>query len=85
MNNIILFQKIHSWPKKGKNSAIRNCWISVRGAIKLHSFGTSAEQSEERIPNWYNFIAPQVLIQQLYYQYFILLLNYRAIFDTSAE
>ena len=32
-----------------------------------------------------NFIAPQALIQQLYYQYFILLLNYRAIFDTSAK
>ena len=38
-------------------------------------------------PEWKgcNFIAPQALIQQLYYQYFILLLNYRAIFDTSAQ
>ena len=25
-----------------KNSAIRNCWISVRGAIKLHPFGTTS-------------------------------------------
>ena len=29
--------------KKWKNSAIRNCCISMRGAIKLHPFGTSAE------------------------------------------
>ena len=32
--------------KMKKNSAIRNGCISVRGIIKLHPFGTSAEQSE---------------------------------------
>ena len=32
-----------------------------------------------------NFIAPQELIQQLYYKYFILLLNYKEIVDRSAE
>ena len=48
----------------------------------MHPFGTSAERSKGC-----NFIAPQALIQQLYYYYFILLgtYNYRAIFDTSAE
>ena len=30
-----------------KNCAIRNYWISARGAIKLHTFSTSAERSEE--------------------------------------
>ena len=58
----------------------------MRGAIQLHPFGTSAEQSETRVPKMCNFIPPQALIQQLYnYYYFILLLNYRAIFDTSAD
>ena len=28
---------------KIENSAISNCWISARGAIKLHHFGTHAE------------------------------------------
>ena len=32
-----------------------------------------------------NLIASLALIQQLYYQYFTLLPNYRAIFDTSSE
>ena len=32
-----------------------------------------------------NLIVNQALMQQLYYWNFILLLNYRAIFDTSAE
>ena len=50
-----------------QNSAIRNCCISARGAIKLHLFGTSAELSEACMPKGCNFIAPQVLIQQLYY------------------
>lgn len=31
--------------KNGKNCAIRNCIISAGGAIKLHFFGTSAEES----------------------------------------
>ena len=38
--------------KNGKNSAIRNCYISLRGAIKLHPFGTSAKQSEACMPKW---------------------------------
>ena len=32
--------------ENGKNSAIRNCWISVIGAIKLHPFGTYTKWSE---------------------------------------
>ena len=63
-----------------KNGAIRNCCISARGAMKLQPFGTSAEQSEARMSKWCNFNPPQAIIQQLY-----LLLNYRAIFDTSAK
>ena len=47
--------------KKWKNIAIRNCWISVRGAIKLHPYGTSAEQIEACILEWCNFIPPQAL------------------------
>ena len=31
--------------KNGKNCAIKNCIISAGGAIKLHFFGTSAEES----------------------------------------
>ena len=31
--------------KNGKNCAIRNCRISAGGAIKLHFFGTSDEES----------------------------------------
>ena len=33
------------------NSAIRNCCISVKGAIKLYNFCTSAEQSEAQVPS----------------------------------
>ena len=41
--------------KKRKNCAVRNCSIRIklkllRGAIKLHPFGTTAEQSEARMP-----------------------------------
>ena len=55
--------------------------------MKLHSFGTSAERSEERVmPKGCNFIAPQALIQQLYYKYFILLLkNFQKAFDFSEK
>ena len=48
---------------QSKNGAMRNCWISARGAIKLHHFSTSAERSKARVLNRCNFIAPQVLIQ----------------------
>ena len=41
--------------------------MNARGEIKLHPFGTSAERSEACVLKGYNFIAPQVLIQQLYY------------------
>ena len=38
------------------------------------------------MPKGCNFIAPQALLnQQLYYENFILLLKYRAIYDTSSE
>ena len=71
---------------KWNNSAIkRNCWISARVAIKLHPFVTSAEWSGACMPKGCNFIALEALIPQLYYYFFILLLNYRAIFDTHAE
>ena len=43
---------------KWKNSAIRNCWMSVRGAKKLHTFGTHAEGVQ--------FYSPRTLIQQFY-------------------
>ena len=46
---------------------IRNCWVSARGAKKLHPFGTRAELSEARVPKGCNFFAPQALTQQLYY------------------
>ena len=32
--------------QKWKNSAIMNCSISARGAIKLHPFSTSAKQRQ---------------------------------------
>ena len=70
---------------KWENIAINNCWISARGAIELHPFGTSAKQSAACVPKTCNFIVPQALIQQLYYLYFIFLLSYRAIFYTSDE
>ena len=38
--------------KNGKNCAIRNCRISAGGAIKLHFFGTSAEESAT-ILSWF--------------------------------
>ena len=41
-----LIQNLYMCAKNGKNSAIRNCWMSARGAIKLHPFCTSAAQSE---------------------------------------
>ena len=50
-----------------KNSAIRDCPISARGAIKSHPFGTSAEQSGVCVLKGCNFISPLALIQQLYY------------------
>ena len=37
----LLFTHTMRW--NWENSAIRNCWISARGAIKLQAFGTSAE------------------------------------------
>ena len=68
-NKIVLLfyksKKIANLSYNGKDSAITNCCISGIGAIKLHPFGTSAEQSEERLPKVCNFIAPQALIQQL--------------------
>ena len=72
--------------QKWKNIAIRNCWISARGAIILHPFGASAERSKACMPKGCNFIAPQALIQHCYLiiLYFIPEL-YRAIFDTSAN
>ena len=37
---------------KCKNSAIlRNCWISVRGAIKLHPFGMHAKEVQFYCPS----------------------------------
>ena len=45
----------------------------------------SAKQSETRILKRCNFIPPQAFIQQLYYKYFILLLDKRTIFDASAD
>ena len=35
--------KIPPWGLKLKNGAIRNCWISARGAIKLHPIGEIAK------------------------------------------
>ena len=58
---------------------LRNCWISARGAMKLHSFGTSAKRSASCMLKGYNFIA---LIQQMYY---FIAYDHRGIFDTSAE
>ena len=55
------------WAKKWENGAISNCCISVRWAIKLHTFGSSAEQMQgTHMPNGKgcNFIPPQALIQQ---------------------
>ena len=52
---------------KWKNSAIRNCWISARGAIKLHPSSTSAKLREAHMLKGCNFIAPCEPIQQLYY------------------
>lgn len=46
---------------KWKNSAIENCWIGERGAMKLHPFGTSAERIKTCVLKGYNFIAPQAL------------------------
>ena len=58
-----------------------------KGSIKLHPYDTSAERSEAHVPKGSNFIAPQAPYQQQLYVllvYFILLLNYGTIFDTSA-
>ena len=41
----VLHRYLHKCSKNGKTSAIRNCWISARGVMKLHLFRTSAEQS----------------------------------------
>ena len=64
---------------------IRNCWISVRGAIKMHRFSTSTERSKACVPKGCNFIAPQALnhypaIRTLFYcltieQFFIQVLS----------
>ena len=51
----------------------------------MRPFCTRVKQSEAHVLMGCNVIASQALIQQLYYLYFILLLNYRAIFNTSAE
>ena len=51
--------------------------MSARGVMKLLFLCTNAEQSKKRVPKGCNFIVPQALIQQLYYSYFILLLNQR--------
>ena len=51
-----LFQYPHTIGQKWKNSAIRNCWVSVRGAIKFHTFGPSVERSEGLVPKECNFI-----------------------------
>ena len=48
------------------SATIWNCWISARGAIKLHPFSTRAERSEARVPKGCNFIAPLALIQQFH-------------------
>ena len=57
---------VHSELKKN-TCAIRNCCIRARGAIKLHPFGTSAERNEICVMKGCDFIAPQALIQQLYF------------------
>ena len=61
----------------------------MRGTLKLQPFGTSAEQREARLPKGGNFSVLQALIQQSINnnisRYFILLPNYRAIFDASAR
>ena len=48
---LCLFHISNSTLKTSKEGTIVqiicNCWISTRGAIKLHPFGTSAEQSEK--------------------------------------
>ena len=47
-------EKYYAIAKTRKNSAIRNCCISARGAIKLHPFVTSAEQTKECMPKKIN-------------------------------
>ena len=59
-------------------NAIRNCCISVRGAILLHPFGTHTEGVQFYCPS---SSYPAIVLLELY----SLLLNYKAIFDTSAE
>ena len=49
-------------------SALRNCWISVRGAIKLHPFGTSAERIEAMCAKGVQFYCPipAIVLLELY-------------------
>jgi len=58
---------------KMKKCAIKNCWISARGAIKLHHFDTTAEQIKAHVPKGCNFIAPQALF---HYPAIVLLVLY---------
>ena len=58
-------RNVTQWAKNGKNSAIRNCCISVWGVIKLHLFGMCASLCSALLPKKRNFIAPFTLIQQL--------------------
>ena len=85
--NPMQYQFIQSGLKMEKqcNMELLGSGERARRAITLHPFSTSAEQSEAPMQKGCNFITPQALIQQLYYQYFILLLNYRVIFDTSTK
>ena len=60
---LYLVQK-HVAHKMGKYSAIRNCWLSARGAIKLHPFGTSVKLGMRAEGQRGAILLP---FQQLYY------------------
>ena len=64
---------------------LRNCWISARGAIKLHPFGTSAGgrvlQRRVAISLPFKHLSSNCIISTLFYCLAIC----RAIFDTSAK
>ena len=54
-SNVYNICVIHNMGYKWKNSAIKNCLIITRGAIKLHCYSTSA-QNVEFPPNSPSFL-----------------------------
>ena len=81
---IPLQTSVCQWTKNGKNSAIRNCWIIARGAIKLLPISTCAKRSmcaEEVQFYCPSSTYPAILLLVLYFITF----NYSAIFEASTD